>query len=54
MRDSAILMTNTLLNIKSIAAWQSQGVDIAKERQEKNLSIVWPMNAFLIKHPKMK
>merc|ERR1711862_577569 len=52
MRDSAILMINTLLHIKSIAKWQSQGVEIAKYRQEKNLSIVWPLNAFLTKHPK--
>ena len=47
MRDSAIVMANTMLNIKSIGKWQSQGVEIAKDRDKKNLSIVWPLNALL-------
>lgn len=47
MRDSVLLFINVFIKIPALIEWQSQGVAIAKQREEKNLSIVCPLNAFL-------
>ena len=47
MRDSVILFFNVFVKNKTIIQWQLDGVKIAKAKQNKNLSIVWPLSGFL-------
>ena len=47
MRDSILMFFNVFLKNKAIIAWQAKGVELAKERQEKNQSIVCPPSVFL-------
>jgi len=47
MRDSVLMFFNVFLKNKSIIQWQGDGVKIAIARQKKNMSIIWPLGAFL-------
>jgi len=47
MRDSVLMFFNVFLKNKSIIQWQADGVKIATARQKKNMSIIWPLGAFL-------
>jgi len=47
MRDSVLMFFNVFLKNKSIIQWQGDGVKIATARQKKNMSIIWPLGAFL-------
>ena len=47
MRDCVILFFNLFIKNESIKNWQVDGVKIAKRRQENNMSIICPFNAFL-------
>lgn len=47
MRDGVLMFFNVFAKFPAIIEWQSQGVVIGKQREEKNLSIVCPLNAFL-------
>ena len=47
MRDGILLFFNVFLKNKNVIEWQGNGVKIAKARQKKNLSIMFPLSAFL-------
>ena len=47
MRDSVLLFFNVFIKNKSVLDWQVDGVKIAKDRQKKNVSIIWPLGATL-------
>ena len=47
MRDSALMFFNVFIGCKSIIEWQSNGVKIGQAKQNKNLSIVCPLNGTL-------
>ena len=48
IRDCWLLTFNVMVfNMEDIAKWQKEGLNLAKQRSELNLSIVWPMNALL-------
>merc|ERR1712218_286842 len=47
MRDSVLLFLNLFLKSQVIIDWQAEGVKLAKERQEKNQSIVCPFSVCL-------
>ena len=47
MRDCVILFFNLFIKNESIKNWQVDGVKIAKRRQQNNMSIICPFNAFL-------
>ena len=47
MRDSVLLFFNVFLKNQGIIDWQANGVKLAKERKEKNQSIVCPFSVCL-------
>jgi len=47
MRDSVLLFFNVFIKNKSIIDWQVDGVKIGKDRQEKNMSIIFPLSVFV-------
>ena len=48
IRDSCLLTFNVMVfNMEDIADWQKEGLNLAMQRSDLNLSIAWPMNALL-------
>ena len=48
IRDCWLLTFNVMVfNMEDITEWQKEGLNLAKQRSDLNLSIAWPMNALL-------